>query len=317
MPHTAPVLIALDATRDYGRRVAEALQLPLAGVEDRTFEDGEHKLRPLDPVAGCDVHVLQSLHADPAASVNDRLMRLLFLLSTLRDAGAARITAVLPYLAYGRKDRRSRPRDPVTTRYVAELIEAAGAHRVMAIDVHNAAAFENAFRVPVVHLEAGPLFAREIAAHEAGAELVVVSPDVGGYGRAERVREALNEATGRRIGIAFMEKRRRDGELSGERLVGEVGGCDVVIVDDMISTGATLARAVHACQAAGAARIHGAATHGLFTGDAPTRLAGAPLDRLMVADTVPAFRLAGTALAERLQVIDTTALVAAAIAGTC
>lgn len=313
MQDTEPALFALNATRDYGRRVADALHLDLAAIDERDFEDGEHKARPRESVRGRDVYVLQSLYGDHAESVNDKLVRLLFFLATLRDADAARLTAVLPYLGYARKDRRTRPRDPVITRYMAQVLEAVGVDRVVAMDVHNVAAFENAFRIPVEHLEAGPLFAREILQVAGDAELVVVSPDVGGYKRAERVREVLRDGCGRSAGIAFMEKKRHDDELTGEALVGEVDGRTALIVDDLISTGGTLARAAVACRAAGATAIHAAATHGLFTADAARMLSDAPLDGLMIADTVPPFRLAGSELGQRLTLLDTAPLVAEAI----
>ena len=153
-------LFALQATAELGQAVADALGCRLAAHEERAFEDGEHKVRPLDAVGGANVYVVQSLHGGPAESANDKLCRLLFFVGALKDAGAARVTAVVPYLCYARKDRRTKPRDPVTTRYVAALVEAMGVDRVVAMDVHNPAAFENAFRCPAEHLEARPLFVR-------------------------------------------------------------------------------------------------------------------------------------------------------------
>lgn len=139
-------LFAPAATRDWALAVAKHMGLALSPLEEREFEDGEHKSRPLCSVRGSDVYVLQSLHADSHASVNDKLCRLLFLLGALRDASAARITAVVPYLGYARKDRKSQPRDPVTTRYVAAMFEAVGADRIVTLDVHNLSAYQNAFR---------------------------------------------------------------------------------------------------------------------------------------------------------------------------
>ena len=117
-------LFALEASHELGAAIAAALGQPLAAHEERDFEDGEHKTRPLDDVAGADVYVVQSLHGGPAESANDKLCRLLFFIGALKDAGAARVTAVTPYLCYARKDRRTKPNDPVTTRYVAALFEA-------------------------------------------------------------------------------------------------------------------------------------------------------------------------------------------------
>src|ERR1019366_3171875 len=152
------MLFALDATRAYGEAVARELGMTLSPHEEREFEDGDHKTRPLVSVRGRDVYVMQSLYADAKQSVNDKLVRLLFFLGALKDASAGRLTAIVPYLAYARKDRKSKARDPVTTRYVATLFEAVGTDCVVTLDVHNLAAFQNAFRCRTDHLEAGALF---------------------------------------------------------------------------------------------------------------------------------------------------------------
>ena len=190
------LIFALNATRDLGTAVARALGLELAPHEEREFEDGEHKARPLISVRGRDVYVVQSLHGGPEASPNDKLCRLLFFAGALRDAGAARVTAVVPYLAYARKDRRTQLRDPITTRYVAQLIEAVGVDRVVTVDVHNLAAFENAFRCPTMHLEARPLFVAHLLPLLREREMAVVSPDAGGVKRAELFRESLARRSG-------------------------------------------------------------------------------------------------------------------------
>jgi hypothetical protein len=145
-------LFALEASAELGRAIAAALGQQLASHEERDFEDGEHKSRPLDDVSGADVYVVQSLHSGPQQSANDKLCRLLFFIGALKDAGAARVTAVSPYLCYARKDRRTKPNDPVTTRYVASLFEAVGTDGVVTLEVHNPAAFENAFRCRTVTL---------------------------------------------------------------------------------------------------------------------------------------------------------------------
>ncbi|HMA13118.1 MAG TPA: ribose-phosphate diphosphokinase, partial [Steroidobacteraceae bacterium] len=239
-----PCLFALDASRAYGERVASALGVTLARHEEREFEDGEHKARPLENVRGRDVYVIHSLYGEPGMSANDKLVRLLFFIGALKDASAARVTAVCPYLAYSRKDRRSKPRDPVSSRYVAQLFEAVGCDRMVTLDVHNLAAYQNAFRIPAEHLEARGLFVAWFAAGlQADEPVVVVSPDAGGVKRADAVRASLAAALGRPIGAAFMEKRRSEGVVSGEAVVGEVGGMTALIVDDLISSGTTLARA--------------------------------------------------------------------------
>ena len=158
MNDTEVAIFTLNASRDFGEKVCAHLHLPLSAHEEREFEDGEHKARPLVSVRGKDVFVIQSLYGDAHQSVNDKLCRFLFFLGALRDASAARITAVIPYLCYARKDRKSKPRDPVTTRYVAAVFEAMGIDRAVTLDVHNLTAFQNAWRISVDHLEAKKLF---------------------------------------------------------------------------------------------------------------------------------------------------------------
>lgn len=304
-------LFALGDSHDLGTRVAAALGVPLTPHEEREFEDGEHKARPLAEVRGGDVYVLHSLHGGPEQSPNDKLCRLLFFLGTLRDAGAARLTAVIPYLAYGRKDRRTKPHDPVTTRYVAQLLEAVGTDAVVTLEAHNLVAFENAFRCRTVHLDGRPLFTPRFAALD--GPVVVASPDPGGVKRAQLFREHLERRLGRAVGGAFMEKRRSGGVVSGELLVGEVAGATVLVVDDLIASGGTMVRAAEACLAHGARRVTAVAAHGLFTGRAAEAIASPALERVLVSDSVPAFRLPPALLGPRVELVGTAPLLAEAI----
>jgi ribose-phosphate pyrophosphokinase len=306
-------LFAPAAGREFGERVAQALGAPLAPLEEREFEDGEHKTRPLVSVRGADVFIVQSLYGEPGRGVGEKLCRLLFLIACLKDAAAARVTAVVPYLCYARKDRRTQPRDPVTSRYVAMLFEAAGVDCVATLDVHNPAAFQNAFRCRTEHLEARPLFARHFASTLGNADLVIVSPDVGGAKRAERLRASLSEALGRPLTNAFVEKYRAGGVVSGDAVVGEVADKVALIVDDLISTGGTLRRAAAACRANGSAAAYAAATHGLFTGNAQRELADPSLQQLVITNSVPPLRLDPASLGEKLVVLDVAPLVAEAI----
>jgi len=274
---------------ELGHGVAEQAGLAVAAYEQRWFEDGECKLRALESVRDRDVYLLASLHGDTERSVPDRLMQTLLLLGALRDAGAARLTAVLPYLCYARKDRRTKPRDPVSTRHVAALFEAVGTDRVLTLDVHNLAAFENAFRIGTDHLTAAPVLASHLLP-KLSENVVVISPDVGGIKRAELFRGVLAEQLGREPGSGFMEKHRSAGVVSGERLVADLEGCDVILVDDLISSGGTLARAARACREQGATRIHAAATHGVFAPEAEQVLSDSELDSVVITDTVPASR---------------------------
>lgn len=308
-----PQLFALDASRDIGQRIADALRLPLSDHLERDFDDEEHKARPLTSVRGRDVYVIQSLYADDARSINDKLCRLLFFLGAVKDAAAQRVTAIVPYLCYARKDRKTKPRDPVTTRYVARLFEAMEVDRVVTMDVHNLAAYQNAFRCATEHLEARSLFVNYFATELDAQDVVVVSPDVGGIKRAEHFREGLSEVIGAEVPTAYVEKKRSSGVVSGGTLVGPVEGRTALILDDLISTGTTVVQAAAACQEAGAEAVHAAATHGIFGGDAPEKLAHDALDGIVIANTIPPFRLDGTPVRDKVEVLNASGLFAEAI----
>jgi len=307
------IVFALDASRDFGEQVAATLGVALAPHEERTFEDGEHKSRPLTGVRGADAYVVQSLHGGPDESAADKLCRLLFFLAALREHGAARVTAVVPYLAYGRKDRQTKPRDPVTTRYMAMLFEAVGIDRVIAFEVHNIVAFQNAFRCPTVHLDTRRLFAEHLAPRLGAERVVVASPDPGGVKRAQLFAEMLERVAGREIGQAFMEKRRSAGVVSGDRLVGEVAGAAVLVIDDMIATGGTMRRAAEACLEGGASRVFALAAHGLFVGGAGEALAAPALAATIVTDSVPPWRLDPEVRETHVEVVPAAPLFAEAI----
>jgi len=306
-------LFALDASRAFGEAVGARLALPLSPHEEREFEDGEHKSRPLVSVRACDVYVIHSLYGEATQSANDKLVRLLFFIGALKDAGATRVTAVVPYLAYARKDRRSKARDPVTTRYVACLFEALGTDCVVTLDVHNLAAFQNAFRCRTEHLEANALFVAHFAPLLRDAQIAVVSPDAGGIKRAEQFRTRLAETLQRPVAAAFAEKYRSGGVVSGEALVGDVRGKTAIIIDDLISAGSTIARTAQACRSHGATRVLAAASHGLFAGAANAVLGAAAVEQIVVTDSVPPLRVTDPGLAAKLVQVGTAELFAEAI----
>ena len=307
-------VFALNTSREFAEPIARALGTELADHEEREFEDGEHKSRPLENVRGRDVFVIQSLYGESEQSVNDKLVRLLFFLGALRDASAGRLSAVIPYLCYARKDRKSKPRDPVSSRYLATLLEAVGADRVITLDVHNLAAYQNAFRIPADHLEAAGLFVDYFAALAGDDALTVVSPDVGGVKRAEAFRQALEGRLGRAVTMAFVEKYRSSGVVSGGTLVGEVAGRRAIIIDDLISSGSTIIRAARACRDHGAVGVHAAATHGAFAHAADQVLADSLVDSVVITDTIPATqRLSSPVVLEKLTCLSTVALFAQAI----
>jgi ribose-phosphate pyrophosphokinase len=306
-------VFVLNDSSEFGTRVCQALGLAASVHEEREFDDGEHKARPLAEVGGCDVYVLQSLHGDPLHSANDKLCRLIFFIGALRDAGAARVTAVLPYLAYARMDRRTQSCDPVTTRYVAALFEAVGTDAVMTVDVHNLSAFQNAFRCRTEHIETQALLACAVAPLLTGRAVSVAAPDAGATHRAEAFRQALVREIGSSVGTAFAEKHRSADALRGELLAGDVEGKEVVIVDDLIASGQTLARTATSCAQRGAARVIAAVSHGLFTGDAAALLEASPIDLLLATDTVPPFRLGQGPFRDQLHIVGVAPLLAEAI----
>ena len=305
-------IFALEATGELGQAVATVLGQPLAAHEEREFEDGEHKSRPLDDVAGADVYVVQSTHGGPQQSANDKLCRLLFFIGALKDAGAARVTAVSPYLCYLRKDRRTKPNDPVTTRYVASLFEAVGTDCMVTLEVHNPAAFENAFRCRTVALSGTPLFVDYVKANLANENLSVISPDAGGMKRAELLRETLEQALGRPFGKGLAEKHRSAGVVSGDLFAGDVIGSTALIVDDLISTGGTLLRTARSARTAGAKRVLAFVTHGLFMTGAAEVLVDPALDQVVISNAVPPFRLE-PAQSKKLVILPAAPLLAEAI----
>jgi ribose-phosphate pyrophosphokinase len=306
-------LFALHGSEELGEKIAGLLGCDLAALEERVFEDGEHKSRPLAAVAGRDVYVVHSLHGGHEDSPNDKLCRLLFFISALKDAGASRVTAVTPYLCYARKDRRTKAQDPVTIRYVAALFEAAGADGIVTLEVHNEAAFENAFRCPSVALSAAPLMIDKIMDIAEGRDICVVSPDLGGGKRADRLREALEKAAGRPIGKAFVEKHRSSGVVSGDLFAGDVANAVCVVFDDLVSTGGTLVRAAKAARARGAREVIACVAHGLFMPGAENSLTDPSIDRIIATDSVPPFRLPPGPVRAKLEVISAAPLFAKTI----
>jgi ribose-phosphate pyrophosphokinase len=306
------MLFALGASSALGRNIAKGLGLALSKHEERDFEDGEHKTRPLEPVEGADVCVVQNLYGGPEESANDKLCRLLFFIGALKDAGARRVSVVSPYLCYARKDRRTKPHDPVTTRYLAAMFEAVGADEIVVLDVHNPAAFENAFRCRTVALTAAPLFV-DYAKSIGERNLCVVSPDPGGVKRAELFREALEAACGFPVGKGFVDKRRSSGVVSGEIFAGDAADATVLIVDDLISSGHTLLRAAEAVRKAGAQRVIALATHALFMPGSAQVVADPAIDRFVITDSVPPFRLEPGPLHDKLEILACGDLLAEAI----
>jgi ribose-phosphate pyrophosphokinase len=282
-------LFSLDPDAAYVHTAAQEVGLSPSPHEFRDFGGGEHKGRPLVPVRNDDVAVVCSLHPSPGASANDKLVRLAFFIATCRDHGASSVTAICPYLPYARKDWRTKPFDPVGARYVAQVLEAAGASCVATLEVHNPAAFDTAFRIPTIRLDARPLFAARIEAVRAGRRFTLVSPDIGGFKRVQLLADLFENAQSDAPTLAVCEKRRSGGVLSGGLFAGDVASRPVWIVDDMIVGGGTMKEAVARCRDHDAAEVHLMATHALMTPDTVDSLLEAGADSITVTSSVAPF----------------------------
>jgi ribose-phosphate pyrophosphokinase len=235
------LVFALNASSELGSCIADRLGMSLAAHEEREFANGEHKARPLTDVWNQDVVVISSLHGDAEFSVNDKICRLLFFIGALKDAGAHRVIAVAPYLAYSRKDRRTKPRDPAAVRYLATALQSVGADGIVTVDVHNPAALEKAFRGPVINVSAARLFADHFHRSSGGDIDTIVSPDPGAIKSTHRLLDAWADVSKHPVRFAVVDKTRSEGRIGGGNLLGSVGDY-VLIVDDMIGSGTTPGR---------------------------------------------------------------------------
>jgi len=257
-------------------RICSYLNMDPGAIQVRRFSDGEVFVEIGENVRGRDVFVMQST----CSPVNDNLMELLIIMDALRRASAQRITAVMPYYGYARQDRKVAPRVPISAKLVADLITAAGAKRVLTMDLH-AGQIQGFFNIPVDNLYAAPILLNYIKENFKD-KLVIVSPDVGGVERARAFAKRLKAQ------IAIIDKR-RDRPNSSEvmHIVGRVKGCTVVLLDDMVDTAGTLTKAAVALAEHGAEKIYACATHPVLSGPALERIMDSPIDQLVVTDTIP------------------------------
>jgi len=263
------------------------------------FPDGEIDIKVNCDVRGADCFVVQPT----CPPVNQNLMELLIMIDCLRRASASRITAVIPYFGYARKDRKDEGRVPITAKLVANMITSAGADRALTVDLH-AAQIQGFFDIPVDHLYARPAFLNVI--HEMGLEdLTIVSPDVGGVKLCRAYSKGLH------AGLAIVDKRRISGsETHVENLVGEVAGRTCLIVDDMIATGGSITDAARICKEQGAKGVYLLATHGVNCGPAVERLNAAPVERIFLSDSIPSPE---EARPERAELVSLAPMLAKAI----
>jgi ribose-phosphate pyrophosphokinase len=258
-------------------RIAESMGVPLTRCDVGRFPDGEIHVRVKEDVRGNDVFVVQST----CPPVNENLVELLLVIDALRRASAGRITAVMPYFGYARKDRKDEGRVPISAKVVANMIVAAGATRVLALELH-AAQIQGFFDIPVDHLFAAPVFVEHF--RRIGlTKPVIVAPDVGGIKIARAYAKRLEG------GLAIVDKRRVSPEKAeAMHLIGEVVDRDVILMDDMIATAGTMVQAARLVKEMGCGRVYLAATHGVFAGEALNRLRSVEVEEVVVTDSIPA-----------------------------
>ncbi|HEV2098920.1 MAG TPA: ribose-phosphate pyrophosphokinase [Stellaceae bacterium] len=269
-------ILACNSNRPLAEAIAAYLDLPLTKASVRRFSDMEVFVEIHENVRGEDVFVIQST-SYPA---NDHLMELLVSLDALRRGSARRVTAVIPYYGYARQDRKSGPRTPISAKLVANMITAAGADRVLTLDLH-AGQIQGFFDIPTDNLYAEPVLVKDILDHHGRRDLIIVSPDVGGVFRARQIARRLD------TDLAIVDKRReRAGVSEVMNIIGDVAGRRCILVDDMVDTSGTLCNAAVALVEAGAAAVFSYVTHGVLSGGAVARIIDSPIEMLVTTDSI-------------------------------
>lgn len=265
-----------NANPELAREIAEHIGVPLGNAQAVRFSDGECQIKLNESVRGCDVFVIQPT----SAPVNEHLMELLVMVDALKRASAKSINVVIPYYGYARQDRKARARDPITAKLVANLIETAGAQRVITMDLH-ATQIQGFFDIPVDHLLGVPILAKHFS--EKGlSDIVVVSPDHGGVTRARKLAERLEAP------IAIIDKRRPEPNVAEVmNIVGNIEGKTAIIIDDIIDTAGTITLAANALVEAGAREVYACCTHPVLSGPAIERIANSKIRELIVTNSIP------------------------------
>ncbi len=273
------MLFSGNANPNLGQRVADYLGIELGRMTSTQFSDGELRIMIDQSARGKEVFIVQPT-CQPA---NDTLMELLIMLDAFRRASASRINVVMPYYGYARQDKKIKPREPVTARLVADLIQNGGAARVVAVDLH-AEQIQGFFNIPVDHLYGGPIIGRYLIeqGYREDKDVVVVSPDVGGVGRARSLAETLQAP------LTIIAKRRTEAnQVDIVEVIGDVHGKRCIMIDDMIDTGRSIINGAEAIIENGAIEVMACCTHPVFSGDAAQRLQDSVITRIIAMDTVP------------------------------
>ncbi len=298
-----PMIIAGSSSQHLGEKIAEDVGVPLGSVEVRRFCDGELRIKINENVRGANCFIIQST----CSPVNESLMELLLMIDALKRASAGAINVTIPYFGYARQDRKDEGRVALSAKLVANLLEKAGATRVITIDLH-AAQIQGFFDIVVDHLYAAPVLVDYIK-QRGFSDFVVVSPDVGNVKRARGYAKRLDTS------LAIIDKRRPEPNVAEVmNIIGEVEGRDVFLFDDMIDTAGTLCGAAYALRDRGAKDIYACCTHPVFSGPALDRLAEAPIKELIVTDTIPH---KDGILGEKLKVVSMAPLLSETIRRIC
>ena len=281
--------------------VVKNMGLKLGDMEIRRFADGEVFVQVGEPVRNKDVYVIQPTGRP---SSNENWMELYCVIDALKRASAKRITAVIPYYGYSRQDRKNEPRVPITAKLVANLLAESGAGRVLCLDLH-AAQIQGFFDIPVDHMQSKNIFLDKIRKDLDISNSIIVSPDIGGIGRARLIAKAL------KLDIAIIDKRRdRANESEVMNIIGDVKGKDAIIVDDIIDTGGTLIKSIHALKQAGMKRIFVFITHAVCSGDVYERINASEIDKLYITDSL---KVMTERLGSKIEIISVAPAIADAI----
>ena len=268
-------LFAGNSNKPLAEAIAKNLNMSLSDIEVSKFSDGEINVHVGETVRGRDVFLIQST----SQPVNEHLMELLVMIDAVKRASAGRITAVIPYFGYARQDRKARPRDPITARLVADLLQTAGADRVLTMDLH-ALQIQGFFDIPVDHLVGGPLLYRYFT-DKVDDDFIVVSPDIGSVSRARNVAAKMG------CQMAIIDKRRpKANQMEVMNIIGDVKGKKCLMVDDMIDTAGTIVQGAKALHEHGAKEIYACCTHAVFSGPAIERIQNSPITKLVTLDTI-------------------------------
>lgn len=301
------MLFAGDSHPELAQKVADTLGIELGKANLKRFPNGELHCRYEESIRGADVFILQSHYHNDELSLNDAIMQQGIMIDAATRASAKRITAVCPYMGYSRQDRKATGREPITSKYLYNIFRVAGVDRIMSVDMHSSQA-QGFFDGPVDHLTAMPVQLKYLK-KTFGNDIVVVSPDAGRVKVIERFANSLANGHGA-LDIAIIHKSRSRGHAEALAIVGEVRGRVCVLIDDMIDTAGTICAAAEILKKEGAKQVIVLTTHAIFSGPATERLSAAPIDRVIVTDTLPT---PGTTKLEKLEVLSVAGIIADAI----